>query len=110
MRLYKFSHFINYSGMKDQHPSPTKLTAEELQLIKQLRKRPELKDRFKSILEIAETEGPIKSADEVEALLIEETRRLGKTTMESWASGVEKALGEQIKQKNPSAVARKKKR
>jgi hypothetical protein len=96
--------------MKDKHPSPTKLTAEELQLIEQLRKRPELKDRFKSILEIAGTEGPIKSADEVEAMLIEETRRLGKTTMESWASGVEKALGEQIKQKDPPAVARKKKR
>lgn len=96
--------------MKDKHPAPTKLTAEELQLIEQLRQRPELKDRFKSILQIAETVGPIKSADEVEALLIEETRRLGKATMESWASGAEQALGEQIKQKNPSAVARKKKR
>jgi hypothetical protein len=96
--------------MKDKHPAPTNLSTAELQLIEQLRERPELMERLKSLLEIAKAEGPIKRADEVEALLIEEMRRLGKTTMESWASGAEKTLGEQLKQKDASAVVRKKKR
>jgi len=43
-------------------------------------------------------------------MLIEEMRRLGKVSMESWAGGVESTLGEQLKQKDPSAVVRKKKR
>jgi hypothetical protein len=57
------------------------LNAGEEQLIERLRQHPELMERFQSILEIsANMEGPIKSADEVEALLIEEMRRLGNTT------------------------------
>ena len=36
--------------MKDKHPQQTKLTNEELQLIEQLRKRPEILERFRSIL------------------------------------------------------------
>jgi hypothetical protein len=97
--------------MKDKHPQQTKLTNEELQLIEQLRKRPELLERFRSILEISDSaEGPIKKADEIEALLIEEMRRLGNATMTSWASGAEQTLAEQLAQKNPSASVRKKKR
>ena len=96
--------------MKDKHPEQAKLTTEELQLIEQLRKRPELLERFRSILEISDgAEGPIKKADEMEALLIEEMRRLGNATMTSWASGVEKTLAEQLQQKDPSARVRKKK-
>ena len=97
--------------MKDNHPHQTKLTNEELQLIEQLRKHPELLERFRSILEIsASEEGSIKKADEIEALLIEEMRRLGNATMNSWARRVEETLGEQLAQKNPSAGVRKKKR
>ena len=97
--------------MKDHHPQQTKLTNQEQQLIEQLRKRPELLERFWSILEISDsTEGPIKKADEIEALLIEEMRRLGNATMTSWASRAEHTLAEQVAQKNPSAGVRKKKR
>jgi hypothetical protein len=97
--------------MKDKHPQQTKLTNEELQLIAQLRKRPELAERFRSILEISDgTEGPIKKADEIEALLIDEIRRLGNATMSSWASQAEQTLAQQLTQKNPSAGVRKKKR
>ena len=96
--------------MQDQHPHQAKLTSEELRLIEQLRKRPELLERFRSILEISDSgEGPIKKADEIESLLIEEMRRLGNVTMTSWASGAEKALAEQLEQKDPSARVRKKK-
>jgi hypothetical protein len=97
--------------MKDKYPTQSNLTAAELQLIEQLREHPELMERFGTILEItANAEGPVKRADEIEALLIEEMRRLGNVTMESWASRAERTLGEQFQQKDPSAVVRKKKR
>lgn len=88
-----------------------KLSAQEELLIQRLREHPELMERFQSILEISSnTDGPIKSADEVEALLIEEMRRLGNTTMGGWATGAEQRLAERLKQKDASAQARKKKR
>lgn len=97
--------------MKDEHPQRTELSAAELQLINQLREHPELMERFEHILQItASGEGPIKRADEVEGQLIEEMRRLGKVSMESWAERVERMLAEQLKQKDSSAIVRKKKR
>ena len=97
--------------MKDEHPRQEQLSTEEQLLIEQLRARPELMERFKHILNIAaNTEGPIKTADEVEALLIEEMRRLGNATMQEWGEQVEQRLGEQLKQRDISAVVRKKKR
>jgi hypothetical protein len=86
------------------------LSAQELQLIERLREHPDLMERFQSILQIsANTDGPVKSADEVEGLLIEEMRRLGKATMGDWASSAEKRLADQLEQKDASARARKKK-
>lgn len=83
--------------------------AQEAQLIQRLRQHPELLERFQRILELsASTEGPLQSADEVEALLIEELRRLGNTTMSEWAAGAEKRLGDQLEQKDSSAGVRKK--
>jgi hypothetical protein len=96
--------------MKDKHPKLSSLKAEELQLIEQLREHPELMERFKSILEITtRTEGPLRRADEVEGLLIEELRRLGNTGMGSWAARAERSLTEQLKEKDSSAKVRKKK-
>ena len=96
--------------MKDKHPKPSPLSTEELQLIEQLREHPELMERFKSILEIATSgQGPLKRADEVEGLLIEEMRRLGNTSMGSWAAQTERRLTEQLKAKDSSANVRKKK-
>ena len=87
------------------------LSAQEEQLIERLRDHPELMERFQSILEIsANTDGPIKSADEVEGLLIEEMRRLGNTTMGDWAASAEKRLADQLKHKDASSGVRKKKR
>ncbi len=97
--------------MKDPHPDYSKLSTAELQLIQRLREHPELMERFQHILEItANAEGPIKRADEVEELLIEEMRRLGNLSMESWAERAERTLAEKFKQKDSSAVVRKKKR
>ena len=68
-------------------------------------------ERFQSILEISTpADGPVQRADEVEGLLIEELRRLGNTTMGSWAASTEKRLGERLEQQDASAAERKKKR
>ena len=97
-------------GMTKQDSPPPKLSAQELQLIEQLREHPLLLERFQAILAItANAEGPLKSADEVEGLLIEETRRLGNTTMGSWAARAEERLAGQLEQKDTSAGVRKKK-
>jgi hypothetical protein len=89
----------------------SQLSAQELQLIEQLRERPELMERFQTILQIsANADGPVKSADEIEGLLIQEMRRLGNTTMGSWAASAEKRLAEQLQQKDVFARGRKKKR
>jgi hypothetical protein len=97
--------------MKRKQSAPLTLSDCELQLIEQLRKHPELLQRVRSILEItASAEGTVKKADEIEALLIEEMRRLGQATMQTWASKAEQTLGMELKQKEVSASVRKKKR
>jgi len=97
--------------MKKKPSQPPTLTAAELQLIEQLRKYPELFERVRSILEItASAEGPIRKADEIEALLIEEMRRLGHATMGTWAGKAEQTLAYELKQKDATASVRKKKR
>ena len=95
--------------MKHKKSEPPTLNAAELQLIEQLRQHPELFERVRSILEItASAEGTIKKADQIEALLIEEMRRLGHTTMETWAGKAEQTLSAELKQKDASAKLRKK--
>ena len=72
------------------------LSAQELQLIERLREHPELRERFQSILEIgANADGSVKRADQVEGLLMEELRRLGHTTMGSWAESTEQRLSKE---------------
>lgn len=53
------------------------LSKPEMRLIGQLRVHPEILARVQSILELAENaEGPLKTADEVVTLLIQEGRQL----------------------------------
>ena len=97
--------------MTKKKSQSAELSVREEQLIEQLREHPELMERFQTILEItANAEGPLKKADEVEGLLIEEMRRLGNTTMGSWAARAEQRLSEQLEQTDATAVVRKKKR
>ena len=87
------------------------LTQEEIHLLKQLRQHPEISQRVRSILEIAGAEkGPLKTADEVEGLLIEEMRRLGHVTMTRWAIQAEERVTTELRQQDPSVLSRKKKR
>ena len=88
------------------------LTDDQRLLLKGLDSHPKLMARFLSILSLAEepdSNGTIRSADEVEALLIEEVRKLGKEGMETWASKVDSLIGEQSKKEDPSIQLREKK-
>ena len=97
--------------MKTKKSKSLELTPQEMKLMEQLREHPDLMERFQTILQISSsTDGPIKSADEIEGLLIDEMRRLGNTTMGTWAAGAEERLVKQFKGEHPSARARKKKR
>ena len=85
------------------------LSEKEKALIGKLREHPRLFDRFASILEISDGEGgAIKSADEVEGLLIEEVRKLGKTSMEQWAKESEARSGREQREKTPGSYCGKK--
>jgi len=76
-------------------------SAKEKKLVEKLRLHPQLLEQFEAILALAESsEG---SADEVESLLIEEVRRLGKTTIESWAIHAEEKTAQQFKADHPDA-------
>jgi hypothetical protein len=97
--------------MTNQNAVKKKLTAEEAKLIEGLRRHPEMMERMQSILKIARNEeGPLKTADEVEALLIEEMRRLGHSTMSQWAITAEERVSTELESQNPTVLIRKKKR
>ncbi len=86
------------------------LSTKEKELIEQLREHPDVMERVQSILAITDSSSGVKRADEIEGLLVDEMRRLGNTTMSSWAARAEERLGEDLKQKDTSASVRKKKR
>lgn len=97
--------------MKDKTKGTVGLSQQETRLIEQLRRRPQMMERVQSILELASNaEGHLKTADEVEALLIQEMRRLGNTTMNQWAAGAEERVGRELKQQDATVLSRKKKR
>ena len=83
----------------------------EIQLLQRLRNHPELLERLQDILQIADnSDQPLRTADEVEALLIEEVRQLGKTAMETWARTAEAQVEREAKEKDPTLGYGKKKR
>lgn len=89
--------------------NPIRLSEEEITQIEKLRKRPDLRERFAAILKISDGEdGELRSADEVEALLIEEVRKLGNASMEQWAKEAERRVGAQHQEKNPGSYCGKK--
>jgi len=97
--------------MKKKRTDTPCLTQPETRLIEQLRKHPEMMVRVQSILEIARNaEGPLKTADEVEELLIEEMRRLGNVTLSQWASQAGERVSTELKSEDPTVRSRKKRR
>ena len=97
--------------MKQKETVPPTISPQEIQLIEQLRQHPEILERVQSILQIARNEdGPLKTADEVEELLIQEMRRLGSATMHQWASQAEERVSTELRRQDPTVRSRKKKR
>ena len=96
--------------MKQRISSP-KLTAQETQLIQQLRQQPQMLARLQSILDLAHaTDGPLKTADEIEELLIHELRQLGSTTMNQWAVQAEERVSAELQAQDVTVRGLKKKR
>jgi hypothetical protein len=97
--------------MEEKNRAAQNFSQSEIDLIKRLRQQPQMRERVQRILEIANsTEGPLKTADEIEELLLEEMRRLGNNTMTEWATQAEKRVGEELQQQDPTVLKRKKKR
>ncbi len=87
------------------------LSQEEMDLIEQLRRKPQIMERVQEILQIANaSDGPLKTADQMEELLIEEMRRLGNATMTAWATQAQQRVGEELQAEDPAVLKRKKKR
>ena len=97
--------------MKNANDGGHKFSQREVRLIEQLRQQPEMLERLRSILELTgDVEGPLKTADEVEELLIQELRRLGNTTLCQWATQAEVRVSDELKGQDPTIRSRKKKR
>jgi hypothetical protein len=96
--------------MKQPIKSP-QLTAQETQLIQQLRQQPQRLARLQSILDLAHAAaGPLKTADEIEELLIQELRQLGHTTMQQWATQAEERVSAELQAQDATVRGLKKKR
>jgi uncharacterized protein with PhoU and TrkA domain len=97
--------------MEDKKGDHQNLSQSELNLIRRLRKQPKMMERVQRILEIANSsEGPLKTADEIEDLLLEEMRRLGNDTMTEWATQADERVGQELQKQDPTVIQRKKKR
>jgi len=96
--------------MKKETSPKGEFSQEERQLIERLRQRPEMMERVRSILDIAQEANGAMTADQAEALLVEEMRKLGNTTLRDWAGGVQERLTADLRQKDATVRSRKKKR
>ena len=97
--------------MKKKNTGAKPITEQEARLLEQLRQHPEMMARVQSILELAyNAEGPLKTADEIEELLVREIRQLGHVTMNQWAVQAEERVSTELKSRDPTVLRRKKKR
>ena len=108
--------------MKQKHdnknvPEPTSNAAITRRRVKkfndQLKARPELFTQFESILEIAADDGPdapFRTADQVEALVVDAMRKPGHQTMQQWAHEAQARAVEDCKKEHPAARLKKKAR
>ena len=97
--------------MKKEDEAGMKCNAGEERFLERLRQHPELLARFESIVELVHsTEGPLKTADQVEELLIQELRQLGNASMNQWATQSEARVSDELKTQDQTVRSRKKKR
>lgn len=70
-------------------------------ILEELRRHPVLMERVEAILKLI-NKGEA-TADQTEVMLVEELRRLGIDSMESWAVNAEEETAEEFKRENPDA-------
>ena len=91
-------------------PKTPEISDRETRLLEGLRDQPELMERFEAILEFTQSgDGVLRTADEIEELLVEEVRRLGNTTMHQWAKTAEQAAVTGLRDKHLKIYCVKKK-
>ena len=96
--------------MKNEAEASLKRDAVAQRFLERLRQQPELLSRFESILELAHNhDGPLKTADQIEELLIEELRQLGNVSMNQWAQRAETRVSNELKASDDTVRSRKKK-
>lgn len=67
-------------------------------------------ERMEALLELTESgDGTLRTADEIEGLLVEEMRRMGNLAMRDWASGAEECVAQELGRSVSKARLRKKK-
>ena len=97
--------------MKHEAKGGPECSPAEIRFLERLRQHPELRARFQSILELTgNAEGPVKTADAVEELLIEELRQLGHASMNQWATQAEQRVSAELKVRDATVRSRKKRR
>ena len=102
---------FNKVGRKNATAGGHEFNPVEKQFSRRRRPHPKLWVRFQSLLERAlNAEGPLKTADEAEELLIQELRPLGSTSMNVWATQAEERVGDELKGPEATVGSRKKKR
>jgi len=85
------------------------LEQSDMELLELLKRHPQIKERMVAILNLAEgAAGTVGTADEVEAMLVEEVRRLGAETMGGWARGAHQRMAAEIKAQDPHSYCGKK--
>ena len=85
-------------------------SAREKRFLEERREHPQLFERFEAILALTKAEeGAPRTADEIEALLVEEVRRLGSRAMHDWAQGAQERAARAVRAAHPRARLRKKK-
>ena len=87
------------------------LSESEERVVEAMRRRPQIRERMEAILSLSLShEGQeVKKADEIEAMLIEELRALGASTMQEWGAGAEEAIAEKHRKEHPGSYCTKKK-
>ena len=102
---------FNKVGRKNETAGGHEFNPVEKQFSRRRRPHPKLWARFQSLLERAlNAEGPWKTADEAEELLLQELRPLGSTSMNVGATQAEERGGDELKGPEATVGSRKKKR
>ncbi len=81
----------------------------DLELLERLNRHPQMKERFLAILALADDQsGEVGTADEVEALLVEEVRKLGAQSLGDWARSAHERIAAEVKRQDPTSYCGKK--